>query len=176
MSNATIIIMAAVAGVMLTAAVAGWVAYIAARRAPTAAYREYEQALADMQARLERTEQRSDRQQEQIDRLREALAAEQDYSRALARAMRDAGLEPPRRPEPPPDSAAGSTAALARKLAACYSIEELDTLAFEMQLAGAVTGETLENRAASLTMAALRRGRLSELVAIARRERPRGGF
>lgn len=77
-----------------------------------------------MQARLERTEQRSDRQQEQIDRLRDMLAQEQDYNRALARAMRDAGLEPPPRPGGGGNtSSTGSSdrAGLAVKVAECFS-------------------------------------------------------
>lgn len=174
MSNATALIMAAILAVTIVAVASGLLAYTAARRASPDTLHQYEQVIADMQQRLGRTEQRSDQQQEQIDRLRDALAAEQDYSRALARAMRDAGLEPPPRPEPPRH--VSDTAALARRVAACFSIGEMDTLAMELELDGALTGETLENRAASLVRAALRRGILSELVAIARRERPRGGF
>lgn len=174
MSNATALIMAAILAVTIVAVASGLLAYTAARRASPDTLRQYEQVIADMQQRLERTEQRSDQQQEQIDRLRDALAAEQDYSRALARAMRDAGLEPPPRPEVA--RPVSDTAALARRVAACFSIEEMDTLSMELGLDGALTGETLENRAASLVRAALRRGILSELVAIARRERPRGGF
>lgn len=174
MSNATALIMAAILAVTIVAVASGLLAYTAARRASPDTLHQYEQVIADMQQRLGRTEQRSDQQQEQIDRLRDALAAEQDYSRALARAMRDAGLEPPPRPEPPHPTS--GTAALARRVATCFSLEEMDTLAMELELDGALTGETLENRAASLVRAALRRGILSELVAIARRERPRGGF
>ncbi len=174
MSNATALIMAAILAVTIVAVASGLLAYTAARGASPDTLHQYEQVIADMQQRLGRTEQRSDQQQEQIDRLRDALAAEQDYSRALARAMRDAGLEPPPRPEPPRPTS--DTAALARRVAACFSVGEMDTLAMELELDGVLTGETLENRAASLVMAALRRGILSELVAIARRERPRGGF
>lgn len=174
MSNATALIMAAILAVTIVAVASGLLAYTAARGASPDTLHQYEQVIADMQQRLGRTEQRSDQQQEQINRLRDALAAEQDYSRALARAMRDAGLEPPPRPEPPRPTS--DTAAMARRVAACFSVEEIDTLAMELELDGALTGETLENRAASLVMAALRRGILSELVAIARRDRPRGGF
>ena len=174
MSNATALIMAAILAVTIVAVASGLLAYTAARRASPDAMRHYEQAIADMQQRMERTEQRSDRQQERIDQLQAAIEAEQEYSRTLARAMREAGMEVPPRPEPPRH--VSDTAALARRVAACFSIGEMDTLAMELELDGALTGETLENRAASLVMAALRRGILSELVAIARRERPRGGF
>lgn len=175
MSNATALIMAAILAVTIVAVASGLLAYTAARRASPDTLHQYEQVIADMQQRLGRTEQRSDQQQEQIDRLRDALAAEQDYSRALARAMRDAGLEPPPRPEAPPRPAS-DTAGLARRVAACYSLEELEVLASDLGLSDDLTGERLENRATSLVMAALRRGILSELVAIARRDRPRGGF
>lgn len=182
MGDTTTLLIITVAVVLLMAAVVGWAAFIAARRTTPDTLHHYEQALAEMQQRLERAEQRGDRQQVRIDnqqvridQLQAALAAEQDYSRALARAMRDAGLEPPPRPEATPRPTS-DTAGLARRVAECYSLEELDGLAFELGLADAVTGEALENRAASLVMAALRRGILSELVAIARRERPRGGF
>lgn len=158
------------------AILSGVLAYTAARRVPSDAYRHYEHTLADMQERLERTERRSDRQQEQIDRLREMLAAEQDYSRALARAMREAGLEPPPRPADPPPRPPDGTEGLARRLAACYSLSELDMLADELELENVLTGDSLETRTTSLVKAALRRGNLSELVAIARRDRPRGGF
>lgn len=104
------------------------------------------------------------------------LALSQERIRQLERAFREeTGKEPPPHPAPPPRPAS-DTAGLARRVAACYSLDELDGLAFELGLADALTGETLENRAASLVMAALRRGILSELVAIARRDRPRGGF
>lgn len=174
MSNTTAYIIVAVLVVLIIALASGLLAYTAARRVPPDTLRHYEQAIADMQQRMERTEQRSDRQQERIDQLQAAVEAEQEYSRTLARAMREAGMEVPPRPEPPHH--VSDTAVLSRKIAACYSLEELAGLAMELELDGALTGETLENRAASLVRAALRRGILSELIAIARRDRPRGGF
>ena len=175
MNSSTIVIAGAIALVAVMAILSGVLAYTAARRVPPDTYRHYEHILAEMQERMERGERRSDRQQEQIDRLREMLAAEQDYSRALARAMRDAGLEPPPRPgEPPPRT--NDTAALSRRVAELFSMGEIDGMAMELDIDGALSGDTLETRASSLVMAALRRGILSELVVIARRERPRGGF
>ena len=180
MSSTSSVIVAALATVALFAAIVGLLAYFAVRRTPTDAYQHYEQALADMQQRLERTEQRSDRQQEQIDRLRDMLAAEQDYNGALARAMRDAGLEPPPRPggSGNASSSGGSSdrAGLAVKIAERFSLDEIDDLAMELSLNGAITGDSLENRASSLVLTAWRRQRLSELVALCRRERPKGEF
>ena len=175
MTDTAAIIAAAILAVFVVALASGLLAYTTARRVPVDALHHYEVALAEMQARLERTEQRSDRQQERIDQMQAAIEAEQEYSRTLARAMREAGMEVPPRPVVPVVPVS-DTAALTKRVAACYSVEEIDTLAMELGLDGALTGETLENRAASLVKAALRRGVLSELVAVARRDRPRGGF
>jgi hypothetical protein len=179
MSSTTSAIIAALAGVALISVLVGLMAYFAGRRGPSDGYRHYEQALADMQQRLERTEQRSDRQQEQIDRLRDMLAQEQDYNRALARAIRDAGLEPPPRPggSGNTETTRGSDrAALARHIAESFSLDEIDGIAFELGMDGALTGDSLETRASSLVLTAWRRQRLSELEVLCRRERPRGGF
>ena len=178
MSNTTALVLAAVAVVFLVAAVTGWAAYVAARaRSSPAAMREYEQALADMQTRLERTERRGDRLQMEIDRLRDALVIEREYSYALARAMRDAGLEPPRRADaPPPPPVAGGLTDTATRLAGQFAMSELDDLAMEAGLLEVVAGDSIEQRASSLALAALRRGQLEALRAAARRERPNGGF
>lgn len=115
----------------------------------------------------------------EVERLRIDLAIEREYVRVLARAFREAtGKEPPPREPNGGQIEYGKSdlAGLAHKVAACYSLEELATLAMELGLADVLTGETLENRASSLVLAAQRRGILSELVAIARRDRPRGGF
>lgn len=182
MSSTSATIVAAVIGVALGSLLVGLLAYFAGRRGPSDAYQHYqhyEQALADMQQRLERTEQRSDRQQEQIDRLRDMLAQEQDYNRALARAIRDAGLEPPPRPggSGNTETTRGSDrAALARHIAESFSLDEIDGIAFELGMDGALTGDSLETRASSLVLTAWRRQRLSELEILCRRERPNGGF
>ena len=175
MNNTAALIILALVALLVLAVVVGRVVTVAGWRVSPAAMTHYEHALADMQQRLERTELRGDRQQERIDQLQAALEVEQEYSRALARAMRDAGLEPPPRPTPlpPPVPAWADTSS---RLAACFSVSELNDLAMELALLEAVAGESLEERASSLTLAAVRRGVLSELRTIARRERPRGGF
>lgn len=176
MVDTTALIVIAMAAVVAAASGSGVLAFAAARRVSPAALHHYEVTLADMQARMERTEQRSDRQQEQIDRLREALAAEQDYSLALARAMRAAGLEPPRRPDAPTAAPTAAPGDLPARLASGFSVGELNDLAMELGLLEAVGGESLEERASSLALVAARRGMLAELRGAARRERPRGGF
>lgn len=179
MNNTAALIILALLALLVLAVLVGRIAAIAGGRVPAVAMQHYEHALADMQQRLERTEQRGDRQQERIDQLQAALEVEQEYSRALARAMRDAGLEPPPRPTPlppPPPPPVPAWADTSSRLAACFSIAELNDLAMELALLEAVAGESLEERASSLTLAAVRRGVLSELRTIARRERPRGGF
>lgn len=174
MSSTQVLIILALVALLILALLVGRLAAVAGGRVPAVAMQHYEHALADMQQRLERTEQRGDRQQERIDQLQAALEIEQNYSRALARAMRDAGLEPP--PRPAAALPAATWTDTATRLTACFSIAELNDLAMEMSLLEVVAGESLEERASSLTLAAARRGVLSELRAIARRERPRGGF
>jgi uncharacterized membrane protein YccC len=175
MSNATALIMAAILAVLIVAVASGLLAYTAARRASPDTLRQYEQVIADMQQRLERTEQRSDQQQEQIDRLRDALAAEQDYSRALARAMRDAGLEPPPRPEPPLTTAPNK-ARLGRMMVARFTVSEMRDLAAELDIDEYVGGDTRADYAGHLAEAAEQRGLLLRLVELCRRDRPHGGF
>lgn len=175
MVDTTALIVIAMAAVVAASSGSGVLAFAAARRVSPAVLHHYELALTDMQARMERTEQRSDQQQEQIDRLREALAAEQAYSLALALAMRAAGLEPPRRPDAPtaPPSAPGDFPA---RLAQLFSPGELRDLAMDLELTEVVAGESSAERASSLVLAATRRGKLLELREAARRKRPRGGF
>jgi len=55
-------------------------------------------------------------------------------------------------------------------------IDAADGLVFEMGLGRNVRGDSTEDRARSLISAAQRRGRLTELIELCRRERPNGGF
>ena len=65
---------------------------------------------------------------------------------------------------------------VARRIAARFSLDEVNGLAFELGLDGSLTGDSLENRSASLVKVAMQRDALTRLVALCRRERPRGGF
>ena len=67
-------------------------------------------------------------------------------------------------------------ARLSRSITARFSVEEIDGLAFDLDLAQAVSGETAEARARALVEAARRRGLLVRLIDLCRRERPEGGF
>ena len=67
-------------------------------------------------------------------------------------------------------------ARLAALIAELFSIEEIDSLAFELSLSANVAGDTAEARARSLVDAARRRRKTDALVALCRRERPEGGF
>mgnify|MGYP006883704237 CR=1 FL=1 len=57
-----------------------------------------------------------------------------------------------------------------------FDLDEVDGLVFEMGLGRNVRGDSTEDRARSLISAAQRRGRLTELIELCRRERPNGGF
>jgi len=112
---------------------------------------------------------------DELARVEAALAISQERIRQLERAFREeTGHEPPYVETPParPTGAAG----LARRIAARFSLDEVNGLAFELGLDGSLTGDSLENRSASLVKVAMQRDALTRLVALCRRERPAGGF
>lgn len=177
------------------AGVCGRLLYGYLKRIPPSAYAEMEAAMADF------TRQMSDMRQQQaadhatirqlrgeMNRIEEIMYRWQEAYMAVAREFRtETGRMPSTQPPAPADfptpvaaaQPAGSSAALAdtsQRLATAFSIPELNDLAMEIGLLEVVAGDSLEERASSLSLAALRRGVLSELRAIARRERPRGGF
>ena len=115
--------------------------------------------------------------------MRRRVEAWMSYARQLADIIRrELRTEPPPEPaevEPPAPARRkvdNEMAALARRIAARFSLEEIDELAFELEMAGVLTGETLESRAAALVMAATRRDALPQLVGLCREKRPSGGF
>lgn len=104
-----------------------------------------------------------------------ALAISQERIRQLERAFREeTGHEPPY-VEVPPVRPAGA-AGLARRIAARFSLDEVNGLAFELGLDGALAGDSLESRASSLVKIATQNDVLTKLVALCRRDRPAGGF
>ena len=88
------------------------------------------------------------------------------------------GQEPP--PEPPATSRDGAAdlGRLRATIARRFSLEEINTLGFDLgqAVADALTGETPAARAESLVRAAQQRGLLLRLVELCRQERPEGGF
>lgn len=101
------------------------------------------------------------------------------HARRLASMLREAtGQEPP--PEPPATSRddAADLGRLRATIARRFSLEEINTLGFDLgqAVADALTGETPAARAESLVRAAQQRGLLLRLVELCRRERPEGGF
>lgn len=97
-----------------------------------------------------------------------------EFMNATGRAPSAQPPDAPAAAQPP--APASDTARLAALLVECFGPEELDGLAFELGLAAAVAGDTVEARARSLVAAARRRKRLDALIALCRRERPEGGF
>lgn len=61
-----------------------------------------------------------------------------------------------------------------KEIAARFSMDEINDLAFQLGLQDDVTGETVSSRAKSLVLAAGRRDILPKLVEIAKRDRPSG--
>lgn len=164
----------------------------------------HDAALAAMDRRLEQAVARQDQAVARQDALEDELDEERElrrmdharvadlqrlvevwmsYARQLAEIIRrELKTEPP--PEPvviaaPPAPRTGSRARmveLSRKIAELFSQEEINDLAFQLDLLGVLRGETLEERASSLVMVALRRHAVEQLVALCRAARPNGGF
>ena len=112
---------------------------------------------------------------DELARVEAQLAISQERIRQLERAFREeTGHEPPY-VEVPPVRPAGA-AGLARRIAARFSLDEVNGLAFELGLDGALAGDSLESRASSLVKIATQNDVLTKLVALCRRDRPAGGF
>ena len=176
--------------VVSLAAIGGWTMYSRLRQVPPSAYAEMEQTLADMNRQMSelRQQQAADhtetrRLRAEITRIDTALQEWSEQFLALAREFREeTGREPNTRPPgalvpvAPSPVAALSPAALVRLMTETFDLDEVDGLVFEMGLGRNVRGDSTEDRARSLISAAQRRGRLTELIELCRRERPNGGF
>jgi hypothetical protein len=76
--------------------------------------------------------------------------------------------------EPATHAQAESIYETIRDLAEAFSVDELDTLMLSIDIKpDSIRGDTIEERARELVLAADRRGRLEALIRSARRERPR---
>jgi hypothetical protein len=179
--------------VVSLAVIGGWIMYNRLRLVPPSTYAEMEQTLADMNRQMSDLRQQQAADHTEMRRLRGEIgridAALQEWTErfmALSREFREAtGREPNTRPPLPPASVAAppsvaivalSPAALLRLMCETFDLDEIDGLVFEMGLGSNVRGDSTEERARSLIRAAQRRGRLTELIELCRRERPNGGF
>lgn len=137
-------------------------------------------AFAAIRAQLTHTQEEQRSLREELERVEVQLAFSQERIRILERAFREAtGQEPPGEPAPPPPRRVArplDAMVLGRRIATLFSREEVDSLAFDLGLASAVKGDTVDGRARSLADAAGRRGKLEELIELCRQERPEGGF
>ena len=174
------------------AVVSGWLIYQWLRQVPPSVVATLEQTIADMNGQLSEMWAQQATDHMTIRQLRADIGRVDDEWRAaytaLAQEFREAvkreprcrppqaaPAQPPAQP-PAPSRRDGGLAALARRIAERFSLEDVDDLAFELNLADAVTGETLGRRAASLVTAANHHQVLSELVDLCRDRRPEGGF
>ena len=176
--------------VVSLAVIGGWIMYNRLRLVPPSTYAEMEQTLADMNRQMSDLRQQQAADHTEMRRLRGEIGridtALQEWSErflALSREFREAtGREPNTRPPVaivpavPLSVTALSPAALLRLMAETFDLDEVDGLVFEMGLGRNVRGDSTEDRARSLISAAQRRGRLTELIELCRRERPNGGF
>ena len=156
-------------------------------RAPVGAalIEKLERAMVSNQARLDAQEMEIDELRRQIVELREERIADHvlmqewiTYARRLGAMLREAtGQEPPAEPaERARLLTPGDLGRLAKRIEGRFSLEEMNTLAFELGLDGAVIGDTTAARATSLVKVAQRRGLLLRLIELCRAERPEGGF
>ncbi len=156
-------------------------------REPTRAsiIEKLERSMVSNQTRLDAQEMEIDELRRQIVELREERIADhvlmQEWiayaRRAWAKLRELTGEQPPPEPAERPRSVSpGDLGRLAKRIEGRFSLEEINTLAFEIGLDGAVTGDTSSARAASLVAVAKRRGQLLRLIELCRAERPEGGF
>ena len=178
--------------VVAVVAVLSWVLYSNLRGrvgAVSPSFVDLENAYSDLSQQMDTMREQQTADNQAIRQLRaEVLRIDADLQRwrmayaALAHEFMNAtGRAPSAQPPDAPAAAqppapASDTARLAALLVECFGPEELDGLAFELGLAAAVAGDTVEARARSLVAAARRRKRLDALIALCRRERPEGGF
>jgi len=147
-------------------------------------WRSLQAAGAGYVARLDVQESEIEDLRRQIHELRESRISDhaliQDwitYARRVAGMFREAtGNEPPAEPASSPRNMVADMGRLAATIATRFSRSEIDGLAFELGIDGALTGETVNARAQSLVRVAQQRGRLLKLVELCRKERPEGGF
>ena len=171
-----------VAGFILAAVAVSWMWREPAR---ASIIERLERAMVSNQARQDAQDEEIDELRRQIVELREERIADHvlmqewiAYARRLGALLREAtGQEPPAEPaERTRVVSPSDLGRLANRIDNRFSIEEMNTLAFELGLEGAVTGDTSAARAASLVNVARRRGLLLRLIALCRAERPEGGF
>ena len=167
-------------GLALLAAIVLW-------RSPgqTTVIESLERSMVSSLARQDSQEAEIDELRRQIVELREERIADHvlmqewiAYARRLGAMLREAtGQEPPAEPaERARLLMPGDLGRLAKRIEGRFSLEEMNTLAFELGLDGAVTGDTTAARATSLVKVAQRRGLLLRLIELCRAERPEGGF
>lgn len=144
-----------------------------------------ERSMVSNQTRQDNLESEIEDLRNQVHELREGHIANHAllqewiaYARRLGSMFREAtGQEPP--PEPAEHIkpvSPGSISRLVKTIEARFSFDEMNNLAFELGIDGAVSGDTAATRAVSLVNVARRRGLLVRLIELCRSERPDGGF
>ena len=187
-NEAAVLLAGNLALIAAVAFIGAWLLFSGARRM-SPSFVDLENAYSDLSQQMDAMREQQTADNQAIRQLRaEVLRIDADLQRwrmayaALAHEFMNAtGRAPSAQPPDAPAAAqppapASDTARLAALLVECFGPEELDGLAFELGLAAAVAGDTVEARARSLVAAARRRKRLDALIALCRRERPEGGF
>lgn len=156
------------------------------------AYRVMEASLTSQAARLDAQSRRMDELEAEIVAQRAAHQAEMGALRAeleeayrgiktLLRQLGEAKIAPewsPPSPAPlPVKRKGGGGDVLARRIASAFSREEIDGLAFDVEIdPESLGGESKGARVRELVTAAAQQGKLNRLVELCRELRPEGGF
>lgn len=173
---------AALLGLGLSLLAASW---MWRRESKTSIIESLQRSMISSQSRQDKQDEEIEDLRNQIHELREGYIAIRAllqewiaYGRRLGAMFREVtGQEPP--PEPAEHIkpvSPGTIVRLARTIEARFSFDEMNNLAFELGIDGAVSGDTAATRAVSLVNVARRRGLLVRLVELCRAERPEGGF
>lgn len=191
--NARLVIEAIVVTLALSVA-GGYALYAFAenKRREPGALSEMHNLVAEMSERMDGYERGRARDRQEMERLRVDLGMWKNFSRVQADYIQlVVGLlqrlgytDIPPAPVPPVTAAeqtalddAANDRSAAVILASLFDMEELDDLAFQLGVDhGQIEGTTVTRKARSMVTYFKRRGRLDDLIALARKERPEGGI
>lgn len=140
-----------------------------------ATYATMEQTIRDMSIRMAELEEAQRSSNLLIVEIEHELALWRAYARLTYKRLRELGdTEHPAPPDVQRSTVPINRQNIQKEIAARFSMDEINDLAFQLGLQDDVTGETVSSRAKSLVLAAGRRDILPKLVEIAKRDRPSG--
>lgn len=171
--NETVIGWIVIVGAVLLSIPGWWAIYTVRRHEPPTAYATMEQTIQELSDQVRKMHQ-------EMQALRARIAELSLGVSVLSGQIRRLNHEPEwtdRQTPVQPEDVDYDTAALQRRMARHFNIEELNDLAYQMRIDTGELGEdTKSGRARAIIAYAERRGELPRLVALCRQLRPNGGF